>query len=86
MGKNFINTASNGITALLLEGGHTAHSRFSILINPDETTSCKITKGSDLAELLKLADLIVWDEAPMMSRHCFDNLVGPYVKLLLGVS
>ncbi|KAL0742014.1 hypothetical protein Bca4012_083527 [Brassica carinata] len=70
LGKIVINTASSGIAALLLEGGRTAHSRFSFLMNPDETTSCKISPDSDLAKLLRLADLIVWDEAPMMSRHC----------------
>ncbi|KAF8106540.1 hypothetical protein N665_0138s0029 [Sinapis alba] len=30
--------------------------------------------GSDRAELVKAAKLIVWDEAPMMSRHCFETL------------
>ncbi|KAL0716058.1 hypothetical protein Bca4012_065380 [Brassica carinata] len=69
-----VNTASSGIAALLLEGGRTAHSRFNIQMNLDETTSCKISPDSDLARLLRLADLIVWDEAPMMSRHCFENL------------
>ncbi|KAL0715835.1 hypothetical protein Bca4012_065157 [Brassica carinata] len=56
------------------EGGRTAHSRFNIPINPDESTSCKNLPDSDLAKLLRLADLIVWDKAPMMSRHCFENL------------
>lgn len=30
--------------------------------------------GSDIAQLMLIANLIVWDEAPMMSKHCFENL------------
>ncbi|KAF8109079.1 hypothetical protein N665_0103s0034 [Sinapis alba] len=56
-----------GIFALLLEGGRTAHSRFNIPINMDESTSLKIPSGSDLAKLLQLDYLIVWDEAPIMN-------------------
>ncbi|KAF8056401.1 hypothetical protein N665_1273s0003 [Sinapis alba] len=70
-----LNTASSGIAALLLEGGRTAHSRFGILIDADEFSTCKKMKpGSDRAELVKAAKLFVWDEAPMMSRHCFETL------------
>ncbi|XP_056853223.1 uncharacterized protein LOC130502447 [Raphanus sativus] len=70
-----LNTASSGIAALLLEGGRTAHSRFGIPIDADEFTTCKkMEPGSDRAELVKAAKLIVWDEAPMMSRHCFETL------------
>ncbi|XP_056848907.1 uncharacterized protein LOC130499037 [Raphanus sativus] len=70
-----LNTASSGIAALLLEGGRTAHSRFGILIDADEFTTCKkMEPGSDRAELVKAAKLIVWDEAPMMNIHCFETL------------
>ncbi|KAL0847213.1 hypothetical protein Bca101_020459 [Brassica carinata] len=51
LGKIVINTASSWIAALLLEGGRTAHSRFNIPMNPDETTSCKISPYSDLAKV-----------------------------------
>jgi len=30
--------------------------------------------GSDQANLVKEASLIIWDEAPMMSRYCFEAL------------
>ncbi|XP_024011354.1 ATP-dependent DNA helicase PIF7-like [Eutrema salsugineum] len=73
-GKIVINTASSGIAALLLEGGRTAHLRFGIPINPDDFTQCNMPPGSDLANLMKRADLIVWDEAPMMSKYSFKNL------------
>ncbi|XP_056860135.1 uncharacterized protein LOC108835628 [Raphanus sativus] len=41
----------------------------------DDFSTCKkMEPGSDRAELVKAAKLIVWDEAPMMSRHCFETL------------
>ena len=73
-GDIVLNTASSGIASLLLQGGRTAHSRFSIPINPDEFTTCSLTHGSDKANLIKEASLIIWDEAPMMSKHCFESL------------
>ncbi|XP_048612049.1 ATP-dependent DNA helicase PIF1-like [Brassica napus] len=74
-GMIVLNTASSGIAALLLEGGRTAHFRFGIPIDIDEFSTCKkMEPGSDHAELVKAAKLIVWDEAPMMSRHCFETL------------
>lgn len=69
-----LNVASSGIAALLLDGGRTAHSRFGIPINPNESSTCNISRGSDLGELVKEAKLIIWDEAPMMSKHCFESL------------
>lgn len=73
-GDVVLNVASSGIAALLLPGGRTAHSRFSIPINPDKFSTCKIQPGSHQDELLSKASLIIWDEAPMMSKHCFESL------------
>ncbi|CAN6890632.1 unnamed protein product [Brassica oleracea] len=58
-GDIVLNTASSGIASLLLQGGRTAHSRFSIPINPDEFTTCSLTHGSDKANLIKEASLII---------------------------
>ncbi|CAN7045147.1 unnamed protein product [Brassica rapa subsp. trilocularis] len=30
--------------------------------------------GSDQANLVKASSLIIWDEAPMMGKHCFEAL------------
>ncbi|CAF1914640.1 unnamed protein product, partial [Brassica napus] len=68
-GEICLNTASSGIASLLLQGGRAAHSRFGIPINPDEFSTCTLIPGSDQANLVKAASLIIWDEAPMMSRH-----------------
>lgn len=73
-GDIVLNVASSGIASLLLPGGRTAHSRFGIPINPDEFSTCNMTPGSDLANLVKESSLIIWDEAPMMSKHCFESL------------
>ncbi|GJX76229.1 uncharacterized protein Tco_0323040 [Tanacetum coccineum] len=73
-GDIVLNVASSGIASLLLPGGRTAHSRFGIPINVDETSVCSITHGSDLAALLGKTKLIIWDEAPMMNKHCFEAL------------
>ena len=32
---------------------------------------CSVKRQSDLAELMRRTDLIVWDEAPMMPCNCF---------------
>lgn len=35
---------------------------------------CKINKGTHIADLLAKTDLIVWDEAPINNRRCFETL------------
>ncbi|XP_019158039.1 PREDICTED: uncharacterized protein LOC109154766 [Ipomoea nil] len=73
-GEVVLNVASSGIASLLLPGGRTAHSRFSIHIAVNEDSTCNISQGSPLAELIIKAKLIIWDEAPMMHKHCFEAL------------
>ncbi|CAN7080984.1 unnamed protein product [Brassica oleracea var. botrytis] len=73
-GDVVLNVASSGIASLLLPGGRTAHSRFGIPLNPDEFSTCNIEPGSHRSELISRASLIIWDEAPMMSKHCFEAL------------
>ncbi|KAF7838994.1 uncharacterized protein G2W53_007476 [Senna tora] len=66
--------ASSGIASQLILGGSTAHSRFTIPLNIDGNFTCHIVQGSDLAELMVHTKLIIWDEAPMALRHCFEAL------------
>ncbi|XP_019150542.1 PREDICTED: uncharacterized protein LOC109147334 [Ipomoea nil] len=73
-GKIVLNVASSGIASLLLPGGRTAHSRFAIPININEDSTCNIKQGSPLAVLIVRCSLIIWDEAPMMHKHCFEAL------------
>ena len=60
--------ASSGIASLLLPGGRTAHSRFKIPLDLTAESSCSISIQSVHAELMRSADLIIWDEAPMQHR------------------
>ncbi|CAH9124528.1 unnamed protein product [Cuscuta epithymum] len=73
-GEIVLNVASSGIASLLLPGGRTAHSRFAIPININEDSTCNIKQGSQLAGLIRACKLIIWDEAPMVHKHCFEAL------------
>ncbi|KAK8462104.1 hypothetical protein SEVIR_1G150860v4, partial [Setaria viridis] len=74
LGKIILDVASSGIASLLLPGGRTAHSRFKIPIDIDETTICDIKRGTMLADLMKKTSLIIRDEAQMTHRRCFEAL------------
>ena len=73
-GMIVICVASSGIAALLLIGGRTSHSCFKIPIPCNESTHCNISKTSHLAKLIRKADLIIWDEAPMQHRHIMETV------------
>jgi hypothetical protein len=64
--------ASSGIASVLLTGGRTSHSRFKIPLLIDAESTCNISAQSDLARLLKMTTMIIWDEAPAQHRHCFE--------------
>ncbi|RZB70450.1 ATP-dependent DNA helicase pif1 [Glycine soja] len=66
--------ASSGIASLLLPGGRTTHSKFSIPVPATQNSTCNIHQGSDLAELLQRTKLIIWDEAPMCHKFSFEAL------------
>jgi len=72
--KIVLAVASSGIASLLLLGGRTAHSKFKIPVPTLENSVCNVLQGSDLSQLLKKADLIIWDEAPMAHKYCFEAL------------
>ncbi|CAN6556225.1 unnamed protein product [Malus baccata var. baccata] len=76
--------ASFGIASLLLPGGRTAHSRFKIPINITDCSVCEIKKGTHLAKLITDATLIVWDEAPMNHKRCFETLDRSLRDVLKG--
>ena len=66
--------ASSGIAALLLDGGHTAHSCFKIPIPIFDTSFCNIGQNPQLKELIKLTKVIIWDEALMQHHHAIEAL------------
>ncbi|XP_061341121.1 uncharacterized protein LOC133287508 [Gastrolobium bilobum] len=69
-----LNVASSRIASLLLPGGRTTYSRFRIPIQINEDSTCNIKPNSTIAELLSKTKLIIWDEAPMVHRFCFEAL------------
>jgi ATP-dependent DNA helicase PIF1 len=71
-GKIVLNVASSGIASILLPGGKTAHSQFGIPLVLTKEACCKIDKKSKKAELLIMASLIIWDEAPMINKWAFE--------------
>ena len=69
-----IATVTSGIAASILPGGRTAHSRFKIPIKIAHNSMCNFTKQSGTAELLRMASLIIWDEAAMTKRQAVETL------------
>ncbi|XP_042942909.1 uncharacterized protein LOC122277096 [Carya illinoinensis] len=67
-------TASSGVAASILPGGRTAHSRFKLPLDTDERNTCCVSKQSALANLLRAAKLIIWDEAPMTRKQHIEAL------------
>jgi hypothetical protein len=72
--KIAIATATSGVAASIMPGGRTAHSRFKIPLNLEEGTSCSFNKQSGIAKLLRMASLILWDEATMTKRQAIEAL------------
>ena len=68
-GSFVVCVASSGIAALLLPGGHTAHSTFSIPVETlCEDSVCQIEKHLKQGDMLRQVRLIIWDEAVTQHR------------------
>jgi hypothetical protein len=68
-GKVVLSVASSAISALILDGGHTTHSRFKVPIPVHDQSHCSINKQSKLADVIHQTKLIIFDEVPM--QHCY---------------
>ncbi|XP_073156638.1 uncharacterized protein [Henckelia pumila] len=66
-------TATSGVAASLLPGGRTLHSRFKIPLDENDSKPCSISKQSTIAHLIRLAQLIIWDEATMAKRSIIEK-------------
>ncbi|GJV25428.1 DNA helicase [Tanacetum coccineum] len=73
-GKIVLVVASSGIASLLLPAGRTAHSRFKLPLELTDESICYAKKHSQLGNLLIETNLIIWDEAPMNDKRCFEAL------------
>ncbi|KAM6543032.1 hypothetical protein CsatB_007479 [Cannabis sativa] len=72
--KIVLPVATSGIAALLLPNGRTTHSRFHIPLEVSAESTCEIRHDTLLSELLMKTSLIIWDEAPMANKYCFEAL------------
>ncbi|KAE8738589.1 hypothetical protein FOCC_FOCC015928 [Frankliniella occidentalis] len=76
--------ASSGIAALNMEGGSTAHSMFRLPLDlSDELAIWNISNGTQRAELIRSASLIIFDEAPMAHKGIF-QMLDRSLKDLMG--
>ena len=67
--------ASSGIAATVLHGGRTAHNMFKIpIMEHNEIKSCSVKRDSEMARLLQITSLIVWDEAVMANKNTITAL------------
>ncbi|CAO3618552.1 unnamed protein product [Mucor hiemalis] len=80
--KIAISVASSGTAALLLKGGRTAHSVFRIPLEVTSRSMCDITPRCDIAKYIKEAQLIVWDECSMISKHLIETVDRTFKDIL----
>ena len=73
-GNILLATASSGMSSLLLFQGRTGHYRFKLPLIIDEYSTCNISKESVLAQFLRKAKAIMWDEVTMMHRFNIEAL------------
>ncbi len=71
-GKVALATAFSGIAATLLDNGRTLHSRFKLPLTFDDSSTGKISPGSDLNKLLCRANLLIVDEVTMANKLLFE--------------
>ena len=95
-GEIAIAVATSGISALLLRGGKTAHSRFNLPLKIHKDSVANVSMRSNLANLLRETKIIIWDEVVMANKymlHCVDRLMKEIkqneesfggIKLILG--
>ncbi|XP_076065260.1 uncharacterized protein LOC143039273 [Oratosquilla oratoria] len=84
-GKVALAVASSGIAATVLHGGRTAHNMFKIpLMSHIEVRACSVKKNSEMARLLKMTSVIVWDEVCFGDLQEYDYSIGYNVKRYTG--
>ena len=66
--------ATTGIAAILLHLGRTFHSRCKAPLTPDAESTLTISAQSNLAKLIRMAKLLLIDEATMLDRYLLEAL------------
>jgi hypothetical protein len=70
--KICVPVATQGIAAILMKGGKTAHTTFGVPLNSDSQSTSYIKKNTALGKMLQKAHSIVFDEAPMCNKDIID--------------
>ena len=83
MGLKVLPIAWTGIAASLLKGGRTAHSTFKLPFDITRPIACNLSTTSDLADELRTATVIVWDEISMTISYALDA-VDTFFQDLMG--
>ncbi len=71
-GRVVVSVAASALAASLLEGGHTAHHALHIPIPAFESSYCSFSAAE--RRLMQQADLVMWDEASMISQTVADTV------------
>lgn len=72
--KIVVETTTSSVTASIIHGGRTDHSRFKISLIIDDGAFCNFTKHSDAVKLLRASFLIIWDEARTTKKQAIEAL------------
>ena len=75
--------ATTGIAANLLKLGRTFHSRLKAPLDPDESSTLRISAQSQLAELIRKSKLFLIDEATMLDRYNLEAMDRTFRDLLM---
>lgn len=57
-----------------MPGGRTTHSKFKILVPTLDNLTCNIDKDTEHSQSFEATNVIIWDEAPMSHKNCFEAL------------
>ena len=80
--KKVVSVACTGIAATLLIEGRTVHSTFQLPLDLNETSPSNMTLNSKKAVVLREADLIIWDEAPMAPIQAVNTIDRLFRKIM----
>ena len=81
-GEIIIAVSSSGISAMLLAGGRTTHSRFSIPIVCLNDSSSSINLCSNVGKMCFRACAIIWDESPLQHKYIINFVDKLFRKLM----
>ena len=69
-----IAVAFSGIAALLLAGGQTLHSKLKLPFEVQIDSMLNIRNEDAMAEVIRKAKIIIWDEAPMAHKNILEAI------------